>query len=134
MTPKIIDKLAWIKLKDKAILSTKSYGKDKYYLPGGKREAGETDEQALIREIHEELNVTIDPKTLRYIGTFEAQAHGHSEGIIVKMTCYSGEYSGELKVSSEIEELKWLNHSDQDKISEVDKIIFDYLHSSNLLD
>lgn len=134
MTPKIIDKLAWIKLKDKAILSTKSYGKDKYYLPGGKREAGETDEQALIREIHEELSVTIDPKTLRYIGTFEAQAHGHSEGIIVKMTCYSGEYSGELKVSSEIEELKWLNHSDQDKISEVDKIIFDYLHSSNLLD
>ncbi len=72
MEHKIIDKLAWIELKNKSILSTKSYGKDKYYIPGGKRESGETDEQALIREISEELSVTIDPKTLHYIGTFEA--------------------------------------------------------------
>ncbi|SDJ56961.1 NUDIX hydrolase [Chryseobacterium jejuense] len=134
MTHKIIDKLAWIELKDKSILSTKSYGKDKYYIPGGKREAGETDEQALIREIQEELSVTIDPGTLDYVGTFEAQAHGHTEGIIVKMTCYSGQYSGELKVSSEIEEIRWLNYSDKDKVSEVDKIIFDSLHENNLLD
>lgn len=132
--PKIIDKLAWIELKDKSILSTKSYGKDKYYIPGGKREAGETDEQALIREIEEELNVTVDSNTLNYIGTFEAQAHGHAEGIIVKMTCYTGQYSGELKASSEIEEIKWLNYSDKDKISEVDQLIFDYLYSNNLLE
>ncbi|WP_160136048.1 NUDIX hydrolase [Chryseobacterium sp. c4a] len=134
MTNKIIDKLAWIELKNKSILSTKSYGKDKYYIPGGKREDGETDEQALIREISEELSVTIDPKTLNYVGTFEAQAHSHAEGILVKMTCYSGEYSGELQANSEIEEVKWLRYSDKDKISEVDKIIFDYLHNNNLLD
>ena len=131
---KTIDKLAWIELKNKSILSTKSYGKDKYYIPGGKREAGETDEQALLREISEELSVTIDSKTMKYIGTFEAQAHGHAEGIIVKMTCYSGEYSGELKVNAEIEEMKWLNYSDKDKVSEVDKLIFDSLHQQNLLD
>lgn len=134
MTHKIIDKLAWIELKNKSILSTKSYGKDKYYIPGGKRETGETDEQALIREINEELSVTIDNTTLRYIGTFEAQAHGHAEGIIVKMTCYSGEYSGELQTNSEIEEMKWLHYSDKDKISEVDQLIFDYLHANHLLD
>lgn len=75
MTHKIIDKLAWIELKDKTILSTKSFGKDKYYIPGGKREAGESDKQALIREIEEELNVIVDSSTLIYIGTFEAQAH-----------------------------------------------------------
>lgn len=132
--PKIIDKLAWIELKDKYILSTKSFGKDKYYIPGGKREAGESDKQALIREIEEELNVIVDSSTLIYIGTFEAQAHGHAEGIIVKMTCYSGKYSGELKASSEIEEIKWLNYSDKDKVSEVDKIIFESLYKNNLLD
>ncbi|WP_347217161.1 NUDIX domain-containing protein [Chryseobacterium sp.] len=130
----IIDKLAWIELQNKSILSTKSYGKDKYYIPGGKRETGETDEQALIREIEEELNVMVDKSTLNYIGTFEAQAHSHAEGIMVKMTCYSGQYSGELKASSEIEEIKWLHYSDKDKISEVDKLIFDYLHQNNLLD
>ncbi|MBW3524110.1 NUDIX domain-containing protein [Chryseobacterium sp. NKUCC03_KSP] len=132
--PIIIDKLAWIEIKNKAILSTKSYGKDKYYIPGGKRELGETDEQALIREINEELSVILDKNSLQYIGTFEAQAHGHAEGIIVKMTCYSGKYSGELKANSEIEEIKWLNYSDKDKVSEVDKIIFDSLHDDHLLD
>ncbi len=86
MQIKIIDKIAWIELKDKSILSTKSYGKDKYYIPGGKRETGETDEQALVREINEELSIVISSETINYIGTFEAQAHGHSEGILVKMT------------------------------------------------
>ncbi|MGS2764803.1 NUDIX hydrolase [Sinomicrobium sp. M5D2P9] len=121
---KIIDKLAWIEIKGKSILSTKSYGKDKHYIPAGKRETGETDEQALIREIREELSEVIDNKTLNYIGTFEAQAHGHSKGVIVKMTCYSGKYFGELKANSEIEEIKWLKYSDKYKISEVDKLIF----------
>lgn len=131
---KIIDKLAWIEIKEKSILSTKSYGKDKYYIPGGKREAGESDEQALIREISEELSVVIDNRTLNYIGTFEAQAHGHPDGVLVKMTCYSGKYSGELKANAEIEEIKWLKYSDKDKISEVDKLIFDNLKQNSLLD
>ncbi|MGV0854203.1 NUDIX hydrolase [Empedobacter brevis] len=131
---KIIDKLAWIELKNNTILSTKSYGKDKYYIPGGKRETGETDEQALLREINEELSVTLDSQTLRYLGTFEAQAHGHAEGIIVRMTCYTAAYTGELEVSAEIEEMKWLNHSDKDKISEVDQLIFDHLKENGLLD
>ena len=134
MQIKIIDKIAWIELKDKSILSTKSYGKDKYYIPGGKRETWETDEQALVREINEELSIVISSETINYIGTFEAQAHGHSEGILVKMTCYSGKYTGVLKANSEIEEIKWLKYSDKDKISEVDKLIFDSLKENNLLD
>lgn len=131
---KSIDKLAWIELKNKSILSTKSYGKDKYYIPGGKREIGETDQQALVREIQEELNVSIDTNTLKFVGVFEAQAHGHPQGVLVKMTCYSATYSGELKASSEIEEIKWLTYADKDKISAVDKLIFDYLEQHNLLD
>ena len=131
---KTIDKLAWIEIKDKSILSTKSFGKDKYYIPGGKREVGESDEQALVREISEELSVTIDVNTIKYIGTFEAQAHGHAEGILVKMTCYAGKYSGELKANSEIEEIKWLNFSDKNIISEVDKLIFHHLKERKLLD
>ena len=30
----LIDKLAWILIHNKTILSTRSYGKDKYYIPG----------------------------------------------------------------------------------------------------
>ena len=130
---KLIDKLAWIEIKDNLILLTKSYGKDKYYIPGGKREIGETDEQALTREIYEELSVTIDKGTLTFIGIFEAQAHGQPEGIFVKMTCYSGDYSGELNASSEIEEIKWFKYSDKDNVVEVDKLIFDHLKQNELL-
>ena len=131
---KVIDKLAWIELQNQSILSTKSYGKDKFYIPGGKREVGETDEQALLREIEEELSVKLEAETLHYIGTFEAQAHGHPEGVVVRMTCYSGKYTGDLKASSEIEEIQWLKYTDQDKIAEVDKLIFDYLREKGLLD
>lgn len=130
----VIDKLAWIEIKDKSILSTRSYGKDKFYIPGGKREAGETDVQAIIREIKEELNVDLNSDSLKFVGVFEAQAHGHAGGIVVKMTCYTADYSGTLQATSEIEEIKWLNYADQDKISDVDKIIFDYLREKELLD
>ena len=131
---KVIDKLAWIELQNQSILSTKSYGKDKFYIPGGKREVGETDEQALLREIEEELSVKLEAETLYYIGTFEAQAHGHPEGVMVKMTCYGGKYVGDLKPSAEIEEIQWLKYADQDRIAEVDKLIFDYLGEKGLLD
>jgi 8-oxo-dGTP diphosphatase len=129
-----IDKLAWIELKDKSILLTKSYGKDVFYIPGGKREAGESDDQALIREIREELSVSIDQSTLRFVGVFEAQAHGHPAGVTVKMTCYTGQYAGELTANSEIEALRWFHYAEKDQVADVDKIIFDYLHQQNLLD
>ena len=131
---RIIDKLAWIEIKSKSILSTRSYGKDKYYIPGGKRENGETDEQALCREIKEELSVDIKIDTIQFVGVFQAQAHGHPAGTIVQMTCYMADFTGKLKADSEIEEIKWLNYSDKDLIAEVDKLIFDYLKENGLLD
>jgi len=129
-----IDKLAWIEIKDKSILLTRSYGKDKYYIPGGKRENGETDEQALCREIKEELSVDLQIDTIQFVGVFEAQAHGHPTGTVVKMTCYMADFTGQLKADSEIEEIIWLNYSDKDKIAPVDILIFDYLKEKDLLD
>jgi len=130
---KIIDKLAWIEIKDQRILTTRSTGKDKYYIPGGKREAGETDVQALTREIQEELSVTLTPETISFLGVFEAQAHGHPEGTVVKMTCYTAGYTGTLAPAAEIEEMRWLTNADRDKISFVDILIFNHLEQHNLL-
>ena len=102
---KDIDKVAWVRIEGGRILSTRSRGKDAYYLPGGKREAGESDHDTLVREIEEELSVQIDRSTAAYFGTFEAQAHGKSEGTIVRMTCYTAEYQGTLAPSHEIAEI-----------------------------
>ena len=129
----IIDKLAWIHIVDGKILSTRTKGKTKYYIPGGKREAGETDAQALVREIKEELTVDIELGTLHFIGIFEAQADGHKPGILVRMTCYSANYFGKLKADSEIEEVAWLNYSDIDQVAEVDILIFEFLHEKGFL-
>ena len=130
---KEIDKIALLYLKDGQILSTLSKGKDTYYLPGGKRELNETDEQTLIREYKEELTIDIKEDTIKYYGIFKAQAHGKSEGIIVKMTCYTAEFIGEIKPSSEIQEIRWLNYKDIDIISPVDKLIFMDLYEKGIL-
>ena len=129
----VIDKVAFLYLKDGKILSTRSKGKDKYYIPGGKREAGETDIETLVREVKEELSVDIVESSAKFYGIFEAQAHGKTEGVIVKMTCYTAEYSGELKADSEIAEIVWLTTEDIESISPVDKLIFADLHEKGLL-
>lgn len=129
----MIDKIAWIYIKDKKILSTLSKGKDKYYIPGGKREKDENDMETLTREIKEELSVDINLDSVKYYGVFKAQAHGKSEGIIVKMSCYFAEYEGNLKVDNEISEIVWLTYADIDKVSPVDKLIFEDLHTKGLL-
>lgn len=130
---KIIDKLAWIEIRNKKILVARSKGKEAFYIPGGKREEGESDGEALIREIEEELSVTLKNDSLSYYGTFSAQAHGHSEGVLVKMTCYEGAYEGKLMAAAEIDEMAWLPFEEMDKTSHVDKVIFKDLRSKGLL-
>jgi 8-oxo-dGTP pyrophosphatase MutT (NUDIX family) len=130
---KEIDKIALIIIENGKILSTKSIGKNKYYIPGGKRENNETDQQTLIREIKEELSVDILQETIKYVGTFTAQSDGAKEGINVKMTCYKADYLGVLQQNNEIEEIRWLNYNDLSIISEVDKIIFNFLKKNNEL-
>ena len=129
----IIDKVAFIYLADGKILSTRSKGKDKYYIPGGKRENNETDVQTLVREIKEELTVDIVENSAKMYGIFEAQAHGKTEGVLVKMTCYTAEFIGELKPESEISDVVWLTFADIESVSSVDKKIFKDLHSKGLL-
>ena len=131
---KEIDKIAFIYIKDGKILSTLSKGKDTYYIPGGKREENETDEQTLIRECKEELTIDIKKETIKYYGTFEAQAHGKAEGILVRMTCYMAEFEGELKPDSEIQEMIWLDYSNLNvKISPVDQLIFKDLYEKGFI-
>ena len=96
----VIDKLAWVHIKDKKILMTRSRGKDVWYIGGGKREVAESDEQALTREIKEEFSVDLVLNTIRPLGVFEAQAHGKAEGVMVRMTCYTGDYVGTLAPSA----------------------------------
>ncbi len=129
----IIDKIAFLHIQSGKILSTRSKGKDKYYIPGGKREIGETDIETLIREVKEELSVDIISSSVKLYGIFEAQAHGKAEGVVVRMTCYTASFIGNLIANSEIAEIVWLTLSDINKISPVDKLIFADLREKGLM-
>lgn len=50
------------------------------------------------------------------------------------MTSYIGDYVGELKASSEIEQFEWLSMSDIKKVSAVDKIIYLDLFSRGMIE
>ncbi|MNN76953.1 hypothetical protein D3C81_1933710 [compost metagenome] len=115
------------------VLGARSKGKDTYYFPGGKREPGETDADTLVREVEEELSVQIKPETITPFGTFEAAAHGKEEGVRVKMTCLTADFTGELSPASEIEELAWLSYKERERVSAVSRMIFDKLLELNLL-
>ena len=130
----MIDKIAWLHLQEGRLLSTRSHGKDRYYVPGGKREAGETDAQTLLREIWEELSVALDPAGLAHAGTWQAPAHGHPAGVLVRMTCYwAPRYTGTLQPAAEIAELVWLTYRHRAQVSAVDQLIFDWLRLQGLL-
>lgn len=130
----IIDKLAWVHIVDGRILMTRTEGREKYYIPGGKRESGESDAKALFREIKSALSVDLTARSLFFIGIFEAQADGHKPGVLVKMTCYTASYEGKLQPDSEIAEMVWLKYTDRHMVSEVDTMIFDFLKEKGQLE
>ena len=129
----IIDKLAWLYLKDQQLLGARSQGKTLYYIPGGKREAGESDEAALIREVKDELSIDLLPDTITYVGTFQAQADGKPAGTQVKMTCYQAAFTGTIQVAAEIADVLWLTHQDKVHCSPVMQLILDWLKEHELI-
>ncbi|EOD03960.1 hypothetical protein EMIHUDRAFT_466333 [Emiliania huxleyi CCMP1516] len=107
-TALFIDKLALVLVRDRKQLVARSRGKTAFFTPGGKREAGESDEAALRRECREELSVELIDGTIEPYGVFQAQAHGKPEGTMVRMTCFTAEYDGTLAANDEVEELRWI--------------------------
>lgn len=128
-----IDKLAWLHIENQKVLCVRSHGKDTFYIPGGKRDPGESDETALIREIQEELSVDLSPDSLSFFGKFNAQADGKPEGTLVQITCYQGDYSGKLAIASEIAEMAWLTSADVNRCSVVVQQLFAHLKQDGLI-
>ncbi len=123
----LIDKLAWVEVKDSKLLCVRSKGKKLFYLPGGKREVGESDPQALIREIREELGVELVPDSMNLIGSFEAPADSQLSSVLVRLRCYTANYTGALQPQSEIEEMAWIAFTEQHKASVATQTVFQHL-------
>jgi len=125
----VIEVVAWVRVERGRILCARPRGKDVFYIPGGKREAGESDLDTLLREVREELTVDLLPVTVSHVGTYEARA----DGVVVRMTCYAGDYQGTLTASSEIAELAWFGYRDRELVPPVDQLLFDELKAAGQL-
>jgi 8-oxo-dGTP pyrophosphatase MutT (NUDIX family) len=109
-------------------------GRERFSGPGGKREPGETDVQTLVRELDEELAVTVEATTAMHVGTFEALADARTDGLLVRLTCYTAIHTGSFVPSREIEEIAWLTAGEGDRVSAVDRLVLAHLHDADLID
>ncbi len=89
------------------LLFARAKGKSYYVFPGGKQEAGETIEEALQRELQEELRT--QAVGVKKIGIIS----GHTpDGREMEMHLYSGQLLGTPKPHAEIEEIAWMTQED----------------------
>ena len=97
---------------DKVFATQRGYGewKDWWEFPGGKMEAGETAEEALVREISEELSAEICVERLVY--TVE---HDYPT-FHLTMHCYLCRLTSEALHLNEHEAAKWLTKDELDSV------------------
>lgn len=111
---KTVNVVASIIIKDKKIFATqRGYGefKDGWEFPGGKVEKGETPENAIVREIKEELDTEI--KVKEYFDTVEYDYPNFH----LSMKCYiCSVLSGKLELL-EHEAAKWLDKDSLDSVA-----------------
>jgi len=128
-----IDKVGLLLIHNKRLLMARTKGKDVFYIPGGKRESGESDMQCLSRQVKLELGVDVDTSTAQHYGTFIAQAHGRIPGVLIKVICYFAQCRGSLRQSKD-KELAWFTHKNRDHVATVAKIIFDELYYKGMIE
>jgi 8-oxo-dGTP pyrophosphatase MutT (NUDIX family) len=75
-----------------------------YYMAGGRMEQGETQRETLVRELMEELGVTV--AEYEYIGSYSDQAV--FEGTPILIHAYYVRISGEPIPSDEVKEYAWI--------------------------
>ncbi|MFD1197887.1 NUDIX domain-containing protein [Brucella gallinifaecis] len=97
-------------------LLVRKRGSEIFFQPGGKIDTGEAPENALIREIEEELGIVIDKSQLRYAARMSAPAANEQDSIVEAELFHLALKKGQVPAaSSEIEELIWVAAGDQSR-------------------
>lgn len=106
-----IHKAGGILIQNRKFLVSRAKGKDLFISPGGKLKPQETAEDALLRELDEELGIKVAESDLEEFGTFYAPAAEQEERYLQMDVFLVRNWMGEIRPSGEIEEILWINSS-----------------------
>lgn len=90
-----------------SLLLVKEEGDNHWLLPGGRLQAGETIEAALVREVSEELSTELT--AVRQIGTVNGET---VSGVSLRIHLFLGCLKTKPTANGEITDLRWIERSD----------------------
>lgn len=93
---------------DGRVLTVRKRGTDRFMLPGGKPEPGESAAQTAVRETREELGLELDLGLLRPVGSFRAAAANEADRVVEAAVFEHPSVPGVAVAAAEIAELRWL--------------------------
>jgi 8-oxo-dGTP diphosphatase len=90
------------------VLLVRKRGTTAFMQPGGKVDAGESGLEALLRELAEELDVTVAASEVRALGRYVAEA-ANEPGHLVDAELFMVTLHSEPKAAAEIDEIIWID-------------------------
>lgn len=89
------------------LLTVRKTGTNRFMLPGGKLDPGEDAAHAAVREVAEELGLTLEIGDLHLLGTFDEIA-ANEAATRLDATIFSAALHGTPRVAREIAEMRWM--------------------------
>lgn len=101
---------------DGAVVTVRKAGTDRFMLPGGKWEVEESPLQCAIREVGEELGVTLTPEQLTPLGRFTT-ATANEPGFQLVSEVFAATVDGHQRPRAEIAEARWVPVAEMARIA-----------------
>lgn len=119
-------------IENKKILMVREEDKDFFVLPGGRLEQNESEEDALKRELEEELGV----KDVDYKFFDKYELPGRAEGELINFSVYTTDSLENFNVHGDIAEIAWVDsnyETEEIRIGAITQVLIPKLKEKNLI-